>query len=106
MAVDLTGHFTIQSSCSHKYVPLVYNYDSNGILLEPLSNFQNMTIQQAYATVINRLNDGCFTHKLLKLENEASQALKQYLQNNDIRHQLAPPGIHRRNPANRSICTF
>jgi hypothetical protein len=41
--------------------------------------------------------------KLMKLDNEASKLLKNYLYQQDIAFQLVPPYSHRRNSAERSI---
>jgi hypothetical protein len=44
--------------------------------------------------------------KLMKLENEASKLLKNYLHQQNITFQLVPPYIHRRNAAEREIRLF
>jgi hypothetical protein len=40
------------------------------------------------------------------MDNEASTALKYFLHSKDIRFQLVPPHIHRKNAAERSTQTF
>ena len=40
------------------------------------------------------------------MDNEAFIDLKTSLHNNNIRYQLVPPHIHRRNSAERAIRTF
>jgi hypothetical protein len=44
--------------------------------------------------------------KLMKLDNEASKLLKDYLFQQDITLQLVPPYIHRRNSAERASRSF
>jgi hypothetical protein len=44
--------------------------------------------------------------KLMKLDNEASKLLKDYLYQQDIASQLVPPYSHRRNSAERAIRSF
>jgi hypothetical protein len=44
--------------------------------------------------------------KLIKLDNEASEFLKDYLHQQDITFQLVPPYSHRRNSAERAIRSF
>ena len=46
--MDLTGRFSRQSSRGHQYVMLVYDRDSNGILVEPLKNRQAAEITRAW----------------------------------------------------------
>ena len=35
---DLTGKFPVTSISGHKYVMVLYHYDSNGIILRPMKN--------------------------------------------------------------------
>jgi hypothetical protein len=44
--------------------------------------------------------------KLMKLDNEASKLLKNYLYQQDIAFQLVPPYSHRRNSSERAIRSF
>ena len=44
--------------------------------------------------------------KIQVLDNECSQQLKEYMINNNIKYQLAAPGQHRTNAAERAIRTF
>jgi hypothetical protein len=44
--------------------------------------------------------------KLMKLDNEASKLLKNYLHQQNITFQVVPPYIHRRNSAERAIRSF
>jgi hypothetical protein len=41
-----------------------------------------------------------------RLDNEASAAFKECIQDNGMTHKLVPPGNHRRNLAERAIQTF
>ena len=40
------------------------------------------------------------------LDNEASTQMKEYLHKNNIKFQLVPPHLHRRNTAEKAIHTF
>jgi hypothetical protein len=44
--------------------------------------------------------------KLMKLDNEASKLLKDYLYQQDITFQLVPPYSHRRDSAEQAIKSF
>jgi hypothetical protein len=48
----------------------------------------------------------CLEPKLMKLDNEASKLLKDYLYQQDIALQLVPPYSHRHNSAERAIRSF
>ena len=40
---DQTGRFPILSNKGNQYIMLMYDYDSNGILVHPVINFDNLT---------------------------------------------------------------
>jgi hypothetical protein len=89
------------------YVLVVYDYDSNAILAEPMRNRTDAEMLRAYGVILNRLIARGLKPKLQRLDNEASTALKSYLQDEmDIKYQLVPPHVHRRNAAERAIRTF
>ncbi len=71
-----------------------------------MKNRQAASIIEAYNTCHTRLcNAGCRPN-LLRLDNECSTAMKANLQDKKVSFQLVPPGIHRRNAAERAIRTF
>jgi hypothetical protein len=61
---------------------------------------------RAFDVLIQSLIIHCFKPHLQRLDNEASLALRNYLTNQGINYQLAPPHIHWRNNAERAIQTF
>ena len=44
--------------------------------------------------------------QLQRLDNECSKSLKTFMHEQEIYYQLVPPGVHRRNAAERAIRTF
>ena len=103
---DLTGEFVIPSSRGHKYVLVVYDYDSNHIFAEPLTSRQAANIYKAYRTIIERLDSAGLKPQLVLLDNECSALLKGYMHKERIDFQLVPPYQHRRNAAERAIRTW
>jgi hypothetical protein len=103
---DQTGAFPVISNTGSRYVMVVYDYDSNAILVEPLRNRQGATILAAYRKIHNVLKQHGCKPQLQRLDNEASTILKQFLHENEVEYQLVPPGIHRRNAAERAIRTW
>jgi hypothetical protein len=73
---DLTGRFPVQSSRGMNYVLVVYDYDSNAILAEPMRNRTDAEMLRAYGVILNRLIACGLKPKLQRLDNEASTALK------------------------------
>jgi hypothetical protein len=73
------------------YVLVVYDYDSNAILAEPMRNRTDAEMLRAYGVILNRLIARGLKPKLQRLDNEASTALKKYLQEEmDINTNLSP----------------
>ncbi len=103
---DLTGPFPVTSNRGNKYVLVVYDYDSNAIIARPVKNRKAETIAETYEEIFDYLTKRGLRPKLQRLDNEASQLLKDFLNEKEIKFQLAPPYIHRRNAAERAIRTF
>ena len=103
---DLTGKFPYRSSRGNQYFLVIYDYDSNAILAETLKNRTASEFKRGFIKLNDTLaNRGCQPN-LYVLDNEASGDLKNGLIKNKIDYQLVPPHLHRRNAAERAICTF
>jgi hypothetical protein len=103
---DLTGRFIAPSSNGNNYLVVLYDYDSNLIWAEPIKSRSGTNILNAYKKLHGMLCQAGLKPRLQRLDNECSDALKQFMRDEDIDFQLVPPGIHRRNAAERAICTF
>ena len=103
---DQTGKFIVSSSTGNNYVLVVYDYDSNNILVEPMRSRSAACILAAFTTIHARLVAAGLRPCLQRLDNECSEILKDFLRAESIDFQLAPPYIHRRNAAERAIRTF
>jgi hypothetical protein len=103
---DLTGQFPTTFSKGHKYVLVLYDYNTNNILTEPMKNRGDKEIVRAYNKLIQQLIDHGFKPRLQSLDNECSQSLKSLLNQQDIQFKLEPPHMHRHNSAERAIKTF
>jgi hypothetical protein len=104
---DQTGKFTFPSSNGNNYLCILYDYDSNLILAEPMkSRGAQQDIVDADKTVHTKLCRARLHPKLARLDNECSVALKTFLIDEKINYQLVPPGTHRRNATERAIRTF
>jgi hypothetical protein len=103
---DQTGRFPVTSSQGNKYILVLYDYDSNAILTEPLKTRNGGEILRAYTKLYDYLVARGFKPQTHWLDNEASNALKNFNRNNQIKFQLVPPQMHRRNAAERAIRTW
>ena len=104
--IDLTGKFVAASSMGNNYILIIYDYDSNAILAIPLKNRRAESILQAYKTGHAHLCAAGCKPKLQRLDNEASQALQEFLTNENVDFQLVLPHLHHRNAAEWAIQTF
>jgi hypothetical protein len=103
---DLTGRFLTASSRGNSYLLIVYDYDSNYIHAEPMKSRGGPEIIAAYQRTFRMFTSRGLTPKFQRLDNEASTALQDYLQEQGVDYQLVPPHVHRRNAAERAIRTF
>jgi hypothetical protein len=103
---DQTGRFPVPSRSGNNYMFVLYEYDSNLIYAEPIPNRESITILNAYNSVLKKLMRAGLHPKLHRLDNECSNALKDFFVDNNIDFQRAPPGMHRANAAERAIRTL
>jgi hypothetical protein len=103
---DQTGRFPVVSRKGNKYIMILYDYDSNAILAQPIKDRTAPELLKAFQFMEQELVARGLKPKLTKLDNKASKLLKDYLHQQDITFQLVPPYSHRRNSAERAIRSF
>ena len=103
---DQTGAFPFTSQRGNRYIMVAIHLDANYIFVEPMRNRTKEEMIRAYEKIINRMRMAGLGIKKHTLDNEASDALKQYIRGQQIQFELVPPGNHRRNQAERAIQTF
>jgi hypothetical protein len=100
---DITGRFPCKSELGNLYVMVLYAYNANAILVEPIKNRSDSEQLKAMDLLINRANKGTKL-KVQWMDNEASTAIKQLLQDKfGMLFQLTPPHMHRINAAERDL---
>jgi hypothetical protein len=92
---DLTGRFPHTSSRGNQYLLVIYDHDSNAILVEPLKNKTGSEIKRGWFKLHTRLSTRGNDPNVYVMDTEASSALKTALQWNKITYQLVPPHVHR-----------
>ncbi len=103
---DQTGRFPITSSRGSKYIMVVYDYDSNAILTEPLTSRTETELLRAYSKLHDYLTARGLKPALQRLDNEAPGRLQSYMRAKSVTFQLVPPHNHRRNAAEKAIGTW
>jgi hypothetical protein len=101
-----TGRFPMVSSKGNKYIIILYDYDSNAILAQPIKDRTAPELLKAFQFMEQELVARGLKVKLMKIDNGASKLLKAYLHQQDITFQLVPPYSNRRNSAERAIRSF
>jgi hypothetical protein len=100
---DQMGRFPVTSSKGHQYILVVYDYDSNHILAEPLKSRSEHKLVRAYTKLHTKLTTCGLRPLLQKLDNECPAGLKKFMKTEGVDYQLFPPHVHRTNAAKRAI---
>jgi hypothetical protein len=103
---DQTGIFPVVSSKGDKYIMILYDYDSNAILAQPIKDRTAPELLRAFQVMEQELVSRGLKPTLMKLDNEGSKLLKTYLHQQNITFKLVPPYSHRLNAAERAIGSF
>jgi hypothetical protein len=103
---DQTGRFPAVSSKGNKNIMILYDYDRNDILAQPIKDRTAPELLKAFQVMEQEFVARGLKPKLMKLDNYASKLLKLYLHHQYITSQLVPPYSHIRNSAERAIISF
>jgi hypothetical protein len=104
---DLTGRLPVTSQRGNNYLLIMYNEDSEYIHAEPMPNRSQGEYIKAYSRGYEFFNARGIHPRFEHMDNEASDALKVHLRDKlKVIYQLAAPGMHRTNHAERCIRTF
>jgi len=102
---DQTGKLPTVASTGDNYIMIAYDYDSNAILLEPHKNRKSSALRGAYAKTYKRLTKGGCIPQLHILDNETSEEVHEFFEDQQVKHQYVKPHEHRCNAAERAIRT-
>ena len=103
---DQIGKFPTKSTASNTDILILFDYDSNGVHVEPMPSHSGYQILLAHQRTHRLLVSRGLRPRLQKLSNECSAALIHYLDKEAVEFQLAPPQVHHRNAAERAIRTW
>jgi hypothetical protein len=103
---DQSGRFLIPSSAGNQYVVLVYDVDSNAILTEAIPNRLAASIRNGYRKIHNRLVRAGCRPRLQRMDNECSDMLKDFMEEESIDYQIVAQSAHYRNIAERCMRTW
>jgi hypothetical protein len=102
---DLTGLFLFVLLDGSMCFFVLYYYESNGIIADPITGLDNKTIFEAYNKQFDNFTKQGFLVKLNIMDNQAIKYIKQFLDKNYCKLQLVEPHNHCVNAAERAIQT-
>jgi hypothetical protein len=103
---DQKGRFPVVSSKGNTYSMILYDYDSNAIMGQPIKDTTAPELLRAFQVMEQELVARGLKPKLMTVDNESSKLLKTYLHQQNITFQLVPQYSLRRNAAERAIRSF
>ena len=106
IGTDQTGRFFVPSISRKNYFLIIFDFDRNYIFAELLTNCTKHSIKNAYANILKILKNRGIKPQLHRLENEASDILKEFITEQHVDYQLTLAGLHWRNWYEREIQTF
>jgi hypothetical protein len=101
-----TGAFPVTSRAGNKYLLILYDFDLNAILVEPMKARSDDEALRANTALYKTLTARGCKPNLNILNNEASRAIKRAITKSGATYQLVEPHNHRVNAAERAIRTF
>ena len=106
MYTDQTRKFPVASSQGNRYIMVLYEWDNNLILVEPIKTWALGEMHRAYNKSMVRLTERGI--KVIKhiLDNKALDEYLQEIKCNGIQYEKVPLNIHRRNIVEKAISTF
>jgi hypothetical protein len=84
---DQSRQFPCTSSSGNNYLLLVYHYDTNCILAEPIPNRKANSIVAGHKQIVKRLRLAGVECSFVMLDNECSHALEELFHSKAIKHQ-------------------
>jgi len=82
-----TGRFPTTSSQGSKYCFVLYSFDSNAVLVEPIRNWTAGELLRAHNKLVQFLSAQGYKPKMHYLDNEAPDIINAYDQKNSIKYQ-------------------
>ena len=82
MYTDQTGKFTVTSFCGYQYIMVLFEIDSNNILVEPMKSRSTGNMILAYQTLVDRLKEKGIHPEMHLLDNECSKEMRAAITGN------------------------
>jgi hypothetical protein len=106
IATDLPGRFPTTLGQGNAYVLVMYDYDSNSINAVGIKNRKIVSLVKGYNELYEDLRKAGINPVLHRLDNETSDELIKEIEKKGLDYQIASPGNHGLNHAERATQTF
>jgi hypothetical protein len=100
------GAFPFTAQQGNRYYMVAIHLNTNYIFVEPMQSRSKEEMIRAYKKIVNRMRLAVFGLMKHILDNEALDAFKQCIQEQQIQYKLVPPRSHQRNQAEHAIQMF
>jgi hypothetical protein len=91
---DQTGAFPFTSQQGNRYIMVAIHLNANYIFVEPICSRPKEEMIWAYEKIFNRMRLVGLGLKKHTLDNKASEAFKQCIQEQQMQYELVPLGNH------------
>ncbi len=102
---NLTGNFPFMSIDASVCFFVLYQYETNTILVKPIANVDDQSIFEAYKEVFKTLETKGYKPKMNVMDNQATRYTKKFLNKKECDLQNGEPHNHHVNAAERAIQT-
>jgi hypothetical protein len=106
LSTNQTRQFPKKSQRGYEFIMMLYEYNSNAILVEPMKIRTSGKMIRAYVKLITQLIKAGITPKHHVLDNECLEEFKAQIKFFKMTYQLVPPHNHCCNTAEKSNPNF
>ena len=103
---DQTGRFPRVPSRGNRSVMVLYDYNSNSILIEILKNNRTQELVRAQTRLVQYMFYRGLKPTSLRIDNKCPEALKIFCSAKNVNFQMCPPNDNRTNQAETLIDTW
>ena len=103
IGMDLPGRYPQTSTTGHKYIFVMYDYDTGYIKPVAMKSREMSEMLRCFDECYTMFKKAGYTAELIRLDNEVSRRLIDCIEAHKLDYQLVPPGDHRTSYTERAI---
>ena len=103
IGMDLPGRYPQTSTTGHKYIFVMYDYDTGYIKPVAMKSRETSEMLRCFDECYTMFKKAGYTAELIRLDNEVSRRLIDCIEAHKLDYQLVPPGDHRTSYTERAI---